>query len=228
MATFAIISHLHSNLEALEAVFLRIEELGVEEVVCLGDVVGYGPDPLPVTLMVMKRCKWTILGNHDWGMFHSMDDFNQLAREALMYTREQLRPFFLRPRRRQAHEFLRDLPDRMSDYGFNFYHGSPRDPVMEYVLKSDGFLQPEKMEQLFALVEGPCFVGHTHWPGVHGPDYRFTEATDEESEEAKHLPQAAYCNPAAIVAIHTTGGTVSALRLLLASFRCLQASRMHR
>ena len=115
-------------------------------------------------------------------MFHNMDDFNPLAREALMYTRQQLRPFFLRPRRRQAHEFLRGLPDRMEDFGFKFYHGSPRDPVMEYVLKSDGFLEPEKMAQLFAHVDGPCFVGHTHWPGVHRPDYRFTQATDDERE----------------------------------------------
>ena len=182
MATFAIISDLHSNLEAVEAVFARIDELGVEDVVCLGDVVGYGADPLPVTMVVMKRCKWTIQGNHDWGMFHDMDDFNPLAREALMFTRQQLRPFFLRPRRRMAHEFLRGLPKTMEDFGFKFYHGSPRDPVMEYVLKSDGFLEPEKMAQLFEYVDGPCFVGHTHWPGVHRADYRFTQATDEERE----------------------------------------------
>ena len=182
MATFAIISDLHSNLEALEAVFARIDQLGVEQVVCLGDVVGYGADPLPVTLMVMKRCKWTIQGNHDWGMFHDMDDFNPLAREALMYTRNQLRPFFLRPSRRTAREFLRGLPEQMEDFGYKFYHGSPRDPVMEYVLKSDGFLEPEKMQKIFEHVDGPCFVGHTHWPGVHRPDYRFTQATDDERE----------------------------------------------
>lgn len=182
MATFAIISDLHSNLEAVEAVFARIDELEVKDVVCLGDVVGYGADPLPVTTIVMKRCKWTIQGNHDWGMFHNMDDFNPLAREALMYTRQQLRPFFLRPRRRQAHEFLRGLPKTMEEFGFKFYHGSPRDPVMEYVLKSDGFLEPEKMAQLFTYVDGPCFVGHTHWPGVHRPDFRFTQATDDERE----------------------------------------------
>ena len=83
MATFAIISDLHSNLEAVEAVFARIDEIGIEEIVCLGDVVGYGADPLPVTLLVMKRCKWTIQGNHDWGMFHEMDDFNPRVLEWL-------------------------------------------------------------------------------------------------------------------------------------------------
>jgi diadenosine tetraphosphatase ApaH/serine/threonine PP2A family protein phosphatase len=136
---------------------------------------------LPVTLLVMQRCKWTIQGNHDWGLFHELDDFNPLARDALFYTRNQLRPGFLRPRRRAAWEFLRGLPERMEAHGFLFCHGSPRDPVMEYVLKSDGFLEPDKMAQLFALLDRPCFVGHTHWPGMHGPDYRFTQATDEHA-----------------------------------------------
>lgn len=181
MSTFALISDLHSNLEAVTAVLQRIENLGVREIACLGDVVGYGPDPLPVTLLVMQRCKWTIQGNHDWGLFHELDDFNPLARDALFYTRNQLRPGFLRPRRRAAWEFLRGLPERMEAHGFLFCHGSPRDPVMEYVLKSDGFLEPDKMAQLFALLDRPCFVGHTHWPGVHGPDYRFTQATDEHA-----------------------------------------------
>lgn len=188
MTTFAIISDLHSNLEAVEAVFARIDEVGVDEIVCLGDVVGYGADPLPVTLLVMKRCKWTIQGNHDWGMFHDLDDFNPLAREALVYARNQLRPSWLRPKRRAAREFLRTLPDQKEDFGYRFYHGSPRDPVMEYVLKSDGFLEPEKMQQIFALVDGPCFVGHTHWPGVHRPDFRFTQATDDEREFALEGP----------------------------------------
>ena len=182
MTTLALISDLHSNLEAVQAVLQRIESLGVQEIACLGDVVGYGADPLPVTRLVMQRCKWTIQGNHDWGLFHQLDDFNPLAREALIYTRHQLQPSFLRPRRRPAWEFLRGLPERMQDHGFLFCHGSPRDPVMEYVLKSDGFLEPDKMQQLFALIDRPCFVGHTHWPGVHRPDYRFTQATEEQRE----------------------------------------------
>jgi hypothetical protein len=164
VSTFALISDLHSNLEALDAVLQRIDQLGVREVMCLGDVVGYGADPLPVTLAVMQRCKWTILGNHDWGLFHELEDFNPLAREALLYTRNQLKPSFLRPRRRAAWEFLQRLPDRQQDHGYLFFHGSPRDPVMEYVLKSDGFLEPEKMHQLFLRIDRPCFVGHTHWP----------------------------------------------------------------
>lgn len=181
MKPLALISDLHSNLEAVEAVFARIDALGVGEVACLGDVVGYGADPLPVTRLVMQRCKWTILGNHDWGLFHDLDDFNPLAREALVHSRNLLRPSLFRPGRKAAWEFLRALPERMEYGGYLFVHGSPRDPVMEYVLKSDGFLEPEKLQQIFAMIDRPCFVGHTHWPGVHRADFRFTQATDDQN-----------------------------------------------
>jgi diadenosine tetraphosphatase ApaH/serine/threonine PP2A family protein phosphatase len=180
LSALALISDLHSNLEAVEAVFQRIDALGVREVACLGDVVGYGADPLPVARLVMQRCRWTIQGNHDWGLCHELDEFNPLAREALFYTRHALRPSLFRPGRRAVWEFLRTLPQRHEADGYLFCHGSPRDPVMEYVLKSDGFLEPEKMKDIFARIDRPCFVGHTHWPGMHGPDFRFVQATDEQ------------------------------------------------
>ncbi|MEM7202001.1 MAG: metallophosphoesterase family protein [Planctomycetota bacterium] len=179
MSAVALISDLHSNQEALEAVFRRIDELGVTEVCCLGDVVGYGPDPDICTQLVMTRCRWTIMGNHDWGVFHELDDFNPLAREALLYTRRRLKPNLFAPRRRAMWNFLRDLPEHMEDHGHVYYHGSPRDPIMEYVLKSDGFLEPDKMAEIFDRLDRPCFVGHTHWPGIHRGDFRFTPATNE-------------------------------------------------
>ncbi len=182
MTTVALISDLHSNQEALAAVLRRIDELGVGEVCCLGDVVGYGADPEVCTQLVMERCKWTIMGNHDWGLFHELDDFNPLAREALLCTRRKLRPGLLSPRRKAMWAFLRDLPDRKEDHGHVYFHGSPRHPIMEYVLKSDGFLEPDKMAEIFGMIDRPCFVGHTHWPGVHRADFRFTAATDEMRE----------------------------------------------
>ena len=182
MSAVALISDLHSNREALESVFARIDELGVSEVCCLGDVVGYGADPESCVRMVMERYKWTIMGNHDWGLFHDLSDFNPLAREALAYTRKKLRPSLLAPRRKAMWTFLQNLPRRMEDHGNVYFHGSPRDPIMEYVLKSDGFLEPEKMAEIFGMIDRPCFVGHTHWPGVHRADFRFTQATDEQRE----------------------------------------------
>lgn len=179
MTTFALISDLHSNIEALTAVFARIDELGVEEVNCLGDVVGYGVDPDLCTDLVMERCSWTIMGNHDYGLFHDLRDFNPIASEALQYSRQKMRPGLFSPRRKRRWKYLESLPDRKEAHGYLFFHGSPRDPIMEYVLKSDGFLEPEKMAGIFAEIDRPCFVGHTHWPGIHRTDLQFSQATDE-------------------------------------------------
>lgn len=176
---FALISDLHSNIEALTAVFARIDELGIEEVNCLGDVVGYCANPEDCTQLVMDRCNWTIMGNHDYGLFHELRDFNPIAAEALLFSRRRLKPSIWSPRRRRMWNFLAALPARMEAHGFLFVHGSPRDPIMEYVLKSDGFLEPEKLTEIFSMIDRPCFVGHTHWPGVHRPDLHFTQATDE-------------------------------------------------
>lgn len=182
MSAFALISDLHSNLEALTATFERIDQLGITDVYCLGDVVGYGAEPDSCTELVMRRCRWTIMGNHDFGLFHDLHDFNPLAADALLYTRKKMRPGMFSRRKRDRWRFLEALPHRMEERGFLFVHGSPRDPIMEYVLKSDGFLEPEKMAAIFARIDRPCFVGHTHWPGWHDTSYRFTQATGSVRE----------------------------------------------
>lgn len=182
MAAFALISDLHSNLPALTAVLDRIDELGVEEINCLGDVVGYCAEPEPCVRLVMDRCKWTLMGNHDWGVFHDASEFNPLASEALYFTRRVLRPNLFRPGRRALWNFLKSLPDRMEDHGYLFYHGSPRNPIMEYVLRSDEHFDPEKLQDIFAQIDRPTFVGHTHYPGITRADFSFTPATDEASQ----------------------------------------------
>ena len=189
MSAFALISDLHSNLEALEAVFRRIDQLGISETHCLGDVVGYGADPEACGEIVMERCGWTIMGNHDWGLFHELVDFNPLAREALLFTRKRLKPGLITRRRRALWSFLESLPERREDRGYIFCHGSPRNPIMEYVLKSDGFLEPEKMKEIFSTIDRPCFVGHTHWPGVHGgPGGRVLRPSDRPGRRLRSSP----------------------------------------
>jgi diadenosine tetraphosphatase ApaH/serine/threonine PP2A family protein phosphatase len=178
MTAFALISDLHSNLPALEAVFQRIDELGVGEVNCLGDVVGYCAEPEPCVRLVMQRCKWTLMGNHDWGLFNDPTEFNPLAAEALAFTRRVLKPGLLSPRKRAQWNFLRDLPDRQADHGYLFFHGSPRDPIMEYVLRSDQHFDPDKLIEIFKIIDRPTFVGHTHFPGVTRADHQFIPATD--------------------------------------------------
>lgn len=183
MSAFALISDLHSNIEALTAVFARIDALGIDEVGCLGDIIGYGADPVPCTELVMERCAWSIMGNHDYGLFHDLREFNPIAADALRYSRQKLNPkawkrWFGGARYRELWAYLEGLPDRHEAHGFLFVHGSPRDPIMEYVLKTDGFLEREKLDKIFEVMDRPCFVGHTHWPGIHHADYRFDQATD--------------------------------------------------
>lgn len=181
MATFALISDIHSNVPALDAVLRRIDSLGIEEIDCLGDIVGYGAEPDECVRRVMARCKWTIMGNHDWALFHDHSDFNLLAQEALAHARKLLRPSLFRPGRRSAWNYLRNLPERVEDHGFLFFHGSPRDPIKEYVLRSDEHFDPDKLNEIFGLIDRPTFVGHTHFPGITRADHHFTPATDEQS-----------------------------------------------
>ena len=188
VSAFALISDLHSNIAALEAVLERIDQLGVAEVNCLGDVVGYGAEPSECVQIVMERCKWTIMGNHDWGLFHGLMELNPLARAALLYTRKLLQPSLFRLGRRKQWNFLRGLADRMEDHGYLFFHGSPRDPVMEYVLRSDEHFAPEKLVEIFQLIDRPAFVGHTHFPGITRADHHFTPATDEDHVFALDAP----------------------------------------
>src|SRR5512132_3808125 len=85
----AIISDIHSNLEALQAVLQDIEKHKVTEIYCLGDVVGYGPNPRECIDLVMK-CKVCLLGNHDQGALFDPEGFNTGAERAIFWTREQL------------------------------------------------------------------------------------------------------------------------------------------
>jgi len=167
----AIISDIHANLEALEAVLADADAQGASEVLCLGDVVGYGVDAEACVDLVRRRCSMCLCGNHDWAVVHSPLGFNAMARQAINLTRRRLAPgrFSLAGRRRRW-AFVEGLPYTHERNGWLLVHGSPRDPVMEYVFPEDVDIDPEKMAAIFAKVGHVCFVGHTHLPGV------FTEA----------------------------------------------------
>src|SRR5262249_30449067 len=156
------------NLEALTEVFADIERRGIRDIVCLGDVVGYGPNPLECTDLIMQRCKLTLKGNHDEALVHGAYAFHLKARKAIDWTRDQLKPrFFSGTAVRRRWEFLRDLPARHEDGANLFIHGSPRDPTNEYVLSTEIGLGPtDKFEEIFANFERMLFVGHTHLPCV--------------------------------------------------------------
>jgi diadenosine tetraphosphatase ApaH/serine/threonine PP2A family protein phosphatase len=180
----AILSDIHGNLEALQAVLADAERHGAEAVVCLGDVVGYGPNP-GECLDLVRGFRLTVLGNHDQGALFDPVGFSSPAERAIFWTRQQLESGS-EPRavREQRWEFLAERPRTWREDGRLFVHGSPRSPLNEYVFPEDVYNQ-RKMERIFALVERCCFQGHTHLPGVfteEGGDERYRFQSPEEME----------------------------------------------
>src|SRR5207245_215152 len=106
----ALISDIHGNLEALEAVLKDIQQQNVSEIYCLGDVVGYGPNPRECVDLVMS-CRIVLLGNHDQGAMFDPDGFNPPAERAIFWTRAQLEnPADDKPAKERRWEFLADQP----------------------------------------------------------------------------------------------------------------------
>jgi diadenosine tetraphosphatase ApaH/serine/threonine PP2A family protein phosphatase len=174
MRSSAFISDIHGNLEALEAVLEDIRLRGLEDVYCLGDIVGYGPDPVACTDVIRKVARVTILGNHDEALVKGAYGFNEVARAAMDWTRRQLRPSWLRPGSHRRWKFLTSLPLRHQLDGILLVHGSPREPTSEYILPRSVEWPPGGFFQdLFASFEGVCLVGHTHIAGIfeEGPSF---------------------------------------------------------
>ncbi len=174
----ALISDIHGNLEALTAVLADAKSLSVTEIYCLGDIIGYGPNPCECLDLVMNHAKVTILGNHDQAALFDPDGFNPMALQAIYWTRDRLDNGPGSSSEVNARwDFLGELP-RFSDEGdFKFVHGSPRDPTNEYVFPEFVY-DHRKMELLFAKVKQYCFMGHTHLPGVFTTNCEFV-APDE-------------------------------------------------
>jgi diadenosine tetraphosphatase ApaH/serine/threonine PP2A family protein phosphatase len=173
----AILSDIHGNLEALRAVLADAEQHNVEAVYCLGDVVGYGPNP-GECLDLAQGFRLTILGNHDQGALFDPLGFCGPAERAIFWTRGQLETSpESRAVRERRWEFLADRPRRHRENGCLFVHGSARNPLNEYVFPEDVHHQC-KMERIFTQVERYCFQGHSHIPGVFldqtaGSSYQF-------------------------------------------------------
>ncbi|MBT6153898.1 MAG: metallophosphoesterase [Planctomycetaceae bacterium] len=171
----AIISDIHGNLEGLEAVLADIKSQGIEEIYCLGDIVGYGPNPRECIDLVMQ-CKACLLGNHDQGALFDPEGFNSGAERAIFWTRKMLETGDPAGNERRW-EFLGELPRMIRDGDYLFVHGSARNPLNEYVFPEDIYNQ-RKMERIFSLVDKYCFQGHTHIPGVFTEDLNFLAPED--------------------------------------------------
>ncbi|MBI5362197.1 MAG: metallophosphoesterase family protein [Planctomycetes bacterium] len=181
----ALISDLHGNEPALLTAIAHARERGVERYVCLGDVIGYGARPRQALELVMQLCVpgardpgtgaalldgLCLLGNHEYALFHSSEDFNPKARAALDWTREELVRAPATKGLPDYFDFLGGLAPMACDEVAMFAHGSPRDPVKEYMLPRDA-QNPGKLTANFARMErSVCFVGHSHVPAVYYED----------------------------------------------------------
>lgn len=174
----AIISDLHSNLEAIHRVLEDALEQGATEVCCLGDVIGYGPEPVEA-LRRARQFRFCLLGNHEDGLLRSSIGFNRNAQMALEWTGQQLQD--ARERDAEGKEiwrFLEGLARSIEDEdGLLYVHASPRDPVSEYVLPLDASNRA-KMSDIFSRIPRVGFGGHTHLPGIFTEDGRFLSLRD--------------------------------------------------
>ena len=147
----AIVSDIHGNLPALEAVLAEIDSAGPDEVWCLGDVVGYGAEPNECTELVADRCTVCLAGNHDLAVLDAIDisTFSPAAAEAAEWTRSRLSE--------PARDFLAGLHAADESRDVAMYHASPRDHVWEYVL------WPEQAGECIARqAKRIALVGHSH------------------------------------------------------------------
>jgi len=168
----AIISDVHGNLAALEAVLSDIQSRRVERIICLGDLVGYGPDPVEC-LVAARSFDLVLLGNHEEAVLTGAVDFNSRAEMAVNWTRQHLKND---AEAKEHMKFLRKLLTRCEEGNLSFVHGSPRDPTREYIYPGHA-RDTERMSEIFALIKHFCFVGHTHTPGVFTSEGEYVHPT---------------------------------------------------
>jgi diadenosine tetraphosphatase ApaH/serine/threonine PP2A family protein phosphatase len=147
----ALLSDIHANLPALEAVLADIASSEIEETWCLGDVVGYGAEPDECATLVRERCSVCLVGNHDLAALNALDisTFSPAAAAAVAWTRERMTD--------PTRSFLASLDPADESREVALYHASPRDPIWEYVLWPD-----QAAECIRAQARRVSFVGHSH------------------------------------------------------------------
>jgi diadenosine tetraphosphatase ApaH/serine/threonine PP2A family protein phosphatase len=166
---YAIFSDIHANMEALEAVLAKIDELAqeqpIDQIWFLGDLVGYGPDPNECIVKLREHTDVMIAGNHDWAAIGKIDleDFSAAARISAEWTADQLTE--------EHREFLANLPERLEIGECTLVHGSPYGPLWEYLTSE---ILAERSFQYFSTHY--CLVGHTHVPVIFQQPDSFSNA----------------------------------------------------
>lgn len=149
----AVISDIHGNLEAFRQVLADIDLARADDILCLGDLIGYGPEPEEVVVLVRERNISCVLGNHELGLLDRshLDWFNPPTRDCLLLTETLLSPGTI--------DYLRRLPPAMVRHGCRCVHGYPPNSTTTYLFQVS---DREMLRTLGAMAEAVCFVGHTH------------------------------------------------------------------
>lgn len=188
MEKIALISDLHSNKEALEAVLKDIDKQGAKKIYCLGDIIGYGPNPREI-INYCTTFEFTLMGNHEEGLLFTPILFHHEAKTALDWTRDQLNSDrYEKKDNFKLWDFLDNLPETMEEQNGDvlFVHATPRSLKYEYIRPPD-VNDVVKMMNIFDHIKRLCFYGHTHEPGVFTDDMKFfaPEALDDGRMELK-------------------------------------------
>jgi len=149
----AVISDIHANLEAFEQVLIDIGKSDIDTTVCLGDNIGYGPDPETVVSMIRDRDIPSVMGNHELAVIDQnfLTWFNPLARRSLLKTTEMLSEKTIR--------FIHGLKPFMIYDEYRFVHGFPPDSATTYLFH---VAEDELLHTFKQMKEKICFLGHTH------------------------------------------------------------------
>jgi predicted phosphodiesterase len=147
----AVVSDVHANLQAFEAVLADIERTAVEETWCLGDLVGYGADPDACVDLAAEHCSVCLIGNHDLAVLGNLDiaNFSGLAAAGVEWTRQRIGETSI--------EYLSALEPEDTTHEIGLFHASPRDPVWEYVLST-----PQADDCIEAMEARVGAIGHSH------------------------------------------------------------------
>ncbi|MCC8190502.1 MAG: metallophosphoesterase [Planctomycetes bacterium] len=154
----AIISDVHANLAALQAVMADIEKHGPDELLCLGDTVGYGPQPAECLAMVRDVCSVVLMGNHEHAVLYGAEQFTPLAQVAIDWTARMLHES-------DTLDYITSLPSEHRRGSLRFVHGSIRNPLFDYVREADSpwaFFHLVRTLQDDFTDFNQCFVGHNH------------------------------------------------------------------
>ena len=157
----AVVSDIHGNLEAFKQVLLDIDRCKVDGVVCLGDLIGYGPEPDQVVSLVRRKNIPAVMGNHELGLVDKsyLGWFNQATQRSLLLTQELLSSDTL--------EFIQDMKSAMVFQGCRLVHGFPPESITTYLFNVS---ESECVRAFLDMQEKTCFVGHTHVPEIVGYD----------------------------------------------------------